>query len=250
MTPPARYREYDPFALLYAHYWGSEYHAQAMPLLDRLVLRLLPEGAAILDLCCGDGRVARSLHGQGFRVEGLDGSEEMLKYARRTAPEVPFHLGDARDFQLETRFDAVLSTFDSLNHVLARRDLQKVFRQVHHCLRPGGYFAFDLNREPAYTDLWSHTSGIVDAQVVSVARGDYDKAAGLATCDITLFVQRDGVWQRSDFTLTQRYHPNSFVVSSLVKAGFASIASLDAADDLGMRGDIGRHRTCYLARRG
>src|SRR5437764_6296435 len=125
-----RNQEYDPFAWLYTTYWGEEFHKQSLAVLDRLMLRRLPRGAAVLDLCCGDGRMSQQLVRRGFAVVGLDGSEQMLSYARHRAPRAEFILADARQFCLSKRFDAVVSTFDSLNHVRDLTELAAVFRNV------------------------------------------------------------------------------------------------------------------------
>ncbi len=243
-----RFADYDPFAWLYANYWGEEFHRQAIPVLDRLLLHLLPRKAEILDLCCGDGRITQTLTRRGYRVTGLDGSERMLAYARRRAPKAAFYLDDARRFDLPQKFDAVVSTFDSLNHIMDFEDLGKVFHNVFRCLRPGGYFAFDLNREEAYIDLWSRTSTIVDNKTVSVARGCYDTARKIALCTVVLVRLEDGLWLRSDFKLTQRCHLSGDVMAALGSAGFTATI-FDAARDLGMQGDIGCGRDFYLARK-
>jgi len=241
-----RYTDYDPFAWLYANYWGDEFHREVVPALERLLFHRLPEGAAVLDLCCGDGRITRQLHRRGFSVTGLDGSERMLTLARQRVPLARFLLADARCFELREEFDAVVSTFDSLNHVMEARELRKVFDNVHSALKHGGWFVFDLNREQAYFDFWAHDSHTVDADAVSVARGAYDKRTRLATCDVTLF-EREGIrWQRSDFRLTQRYHTPETVMAALKRAGF-TVERLDAARDLGMQGDVGQGRDFYLA---
>jgi SAM-dependent methyltransferase len=220
-----------------------------MPVLERLVLRLLRPKASILDLCCGDGRVAASLYDRGFQVTGLDGSEKMLDYARGRAPRVVFFLGDARDFDLPPSFDAIISTFDSLNHIMGKRSLQRVFQNAFQALHPGGYFAFDLNREQGYTELWVEMTGVVEDGAVSIARSDYDQKRGVATCRITSFQREHDIWARYDFTLKQRYHPHEEVMAALRRAGFSDVASFDAANDLRMRGRIGQHRTFYLARK-
>lgn len=244
-----RFRDYDPFAWLYANYWGGSFHDQAPAVLDRLLLRKLPPPARILDLCCGDGRLTRVLDSRGYKMQGLDGSDEMLGHARKAAPHIPFHLGDARTFTLPGRFDAVISTFDSLNHVMTLRGLRQVFRSVFQILEVGGFFAFDLNREKAYTDLWTNMAGTVDTSAVSLARGDFNRRTGLAICDITLFRKQDGHWVRSDFTLKQKHHAHEDVMSALERTGFSPVASFDAQGDLGMRGAIGEQRTFYLARK-
>jgi SAM-dependent methyltransferase len=194
--------------------------------------------------------VARKLRDLDYQVTGLDGSEELLAIAREAAQDIPFLLGDARDFSLgDRRFRLAVSTFDSLNHVQSGRDLAKVFRCVYASLEPGGYFAFDLNREEAYLHLWSHVSGNADENAVSVARGSYDRRKRVALCEITLFRKQQGEWRRSAFSLTQRYHPHDIVLNGLRRAGFRQVASLDAASDLGMKGNIGQFRTFYLARK-
>ncbi len=241
-----RFTGYDPFAWLYSKYWGEEFHREAIPVLDRLILRLLPPRAEILDLCCGDGRIAQTLAKRGYRVTGLDGSERMLTFAKQRAPDVAFFLADARCFKLPRRFDAAISTFDSLNHVMSAGDLKKVFESVAACLKPGGLFAFDLNREEAYVQIWSRTSTIVDKTAVSVARGNYDRASKIAVCNVTLLRLEGGQWRRSDFRLRQKLHERDEVLSGLAEAGFEAQV-FDAARDLRMQGDIGSGRDFYIA---
>ncbi len=245
-----RYSDYDPFAWLYTTHWGSEYHEQAWAVLDKLFLQNLPEGSTILDLCCGDGRLTKILNEVGYDVIGIDGSAEMLVYARQRCPRVEFVVADARDFSTGQRFDAVISTFDALNHVMSKDELARVFRCVFDVLNPAGYFAFDLNREEAYTELWSQTFTEVEPAMVSISQGWYNASMRSAHCNITLFRLIEDAWRRSDFQLAQYCHREKDVLGSLFAAGFADAEVYDAAADLGMYGNIGQGRSYYLARRG
>ena len=240
-----RNQEYDPFAWLYTTYWGQEFHQQSMAVLDRLLLHRLPRRAAVLDLCCGDGRLTQQLVRRRFEVTGLDASGHMLAFAKQRAPKARFLLDDARKFHLPPQFDAVISTFDSLNHIHETSELGLVFRNVSQCLKTKGLFAFDLNREEAYRDLWARTSHTIEKDAVSVARGFYNSHTRLANCDVTQFRATGRVWERSDFRLTQRFHPEAAVVTHLKQAGF-EVQLFDAARDLGMKGEIGRGRTFFL----
>lgn len=240
------FRDYDPFAWLYTHYWGDGFHQQILPALDRVVLNALPTGARVLDLCCGDGRLTRLLTGRGFHVAGLESSPAMLAYARRVAPGVEWLEADAREFTCETRFAAVLSTFDSLNHVLADDDLKRVFGNVRACLEPGGLFVFDLNGLAAYRDRWPSSSCLVEDDVVSVSRGSYETDRGLARCRVTLLTATSGQWTRSDFELVQRYYPRACVLLWLQEAGFE--ASAMSAAEAGMIGEFAYGRELYVAR--
>jgi len=54
------------------------------------------------------------LTGLSSYVTGLDGSEELLRYAKANAPEARFVLDDARSFRLSSDVDAVICLNDSL----------------------------------------------------------------------------------------------------------------------------------------
>lgn len=241
-----RYRDYDPFAWLYTNYWGDEYHRQAIPALDKALLRHLPKKARILDLCCGDGRITHKLSRMGYSMLGIDGSEQMLTYAQRRSPKVRFLLKDARKFELPEEFDGAISTFDSLNHIMDSLELDSVFANVFACLKPGGRFVFDLNREQAYRDFWARHSNSVLAKVVSIVNGSYNEHDKSARCDITLFRLEQDKWIRTDFRMTQRFHPLDVVLASLHRAGFRAEV-LDAVTDLGMLGETGDGRDFFVA---
>ena len=241
--------EYDAFAWTYHRRWGFEYHAQLLPILERLVLDRLPEGAAILDLCCGAGRVSHSLVERGFAVTGIDISPEMVGYARELVPEGTFEVQDAREFGLADRFDVVISVFESLNHIMDTADLALVFDTVRRHLQPGGLFVFDLNREPAYRKFWNLHHVISDEDHVCALRSRFREDARIGECDVTVFrMDAEEIWQRSDTTITQRCHDIDRVRGLLEETGFDDVRLFDSRDDLGMRGDAAEARTFFCAR--
>jgi SAM-dependent methyltransferase len=154
MAGVVRNAVYDRFAWFYSRGWGTEYHRQALGVLEKLLLAGAPAGARLLDVCCGTGDLARTLSERGYRVTGLDSSEPMLGFARRNAPAARFVLADAREFRLAGVFHGAVSTFDSLNHVLTVEELERVFRNVHGALVKGGVWVFDLNMAESFRTLW------------------------------------------------------------------------------------------------
>ena len=60
MTSLRTSSDYDRFARVYNLHWGS-YAMRVVPILEHLVLRHLPEQAAVMDLCCGTGQLAARL---------------------------------------------------------------------------------------------------------------------------------------------------------------------------------------------
>ena len=69
----------------------------------------------------------------------------MLNFARENAPEASFVLADARSFTMPCRYHAVVSAYDSLNHILSSAELTTAFRNVNIALMPGGVLFCDLN---------------------------------------------------------------------------------------------------------
>ena len=216
------YSDYDRFAWVYNKHWGGEYAQRVLPILDNLVLQHLPAKARILDLCCGTGQLAQTLIACGYRVTGLDGSEGMLKFARENAPGGEFITADARSFKLPDVYQAVVSTFDSLNHIMTLDELTDVFRNVYAALRKSGLFFFDLNTEEAYKATWNDSFGIIEDNLVCVVRSSYRPEERTAQFDATIFYLQEG-WQRSDLMLGQKCYSEAEVQSALKTAGFTKI---------------------------
>jgi len=247
MSKQETYASYDTFARIYDLHWGSEVPAQIMTVIDKLFVPQMTAGARILDLCCGTGYTAKELTERGFAVTGLDASEEMLAFARRHAPAASFIQADARSFKMMPIYQGVLSTFDSLNHMMTMEGLLMVFRNVHRALQAGGLFLFDMNMEKAFLAHWADYYAIVEAEDVCVLRGTYSREQRMARYDITMFRRRGKNWQRTDAVISERYYPSKEIRRALLAAGFKEISSLDAEKELGLSEHTGRR--FFLARK-
>ena len=117
------------------------------------LLRPTP-GAAILDLACGQGRIAVPLAQRGYRVTGLDLSEQLLDVARAAADAagviVEWHRADMRDIPAEWagRFDYIINIFTAFGYFEAEAENQRVLAGVARALKPGGRFLIEsMNRD-------------------------------------------------------------------------------------------------------
>jgi len=234
MAEKKRYSDYDDFAWMYNKHWGSRFTPGALAVLGELVLPEITAGAAVLDLCCGTGQLAQLLSEAGYGVTGIDGSEEMLKYARENAPGVDFFCDDARTFNLTPSFDLVTSFFDSLNHVMTIEELIAVFRNVYSCLFEEGLFIFDMNLEPGFLAQWQGYYGIVEDDHVCLFPQSYDAEKRIARFDATMFRLTD-YWYRSDVTLLQKCYSVEEIRTVLSEVGFSILDTFDYTLEQGRR---------------
>ncbi|MEH2243332.1 class I SAM-dependent DNA methyltransferase [Nostoc sp.] len=242
-----RYSDYDAYARIYNARANKKSNWDvAVQVLNKLLLQHIPQRAHIFDLCCGSGQLAQKLLLQGYEVTGLDGSEQMLNYARENAPKGKFILGDARSFTFPPTFHAVTSTSVSLNHLMSIQDLEQVFQNVYNILLNDGIFLFDL-RLAEWVKSWNNSvdsAAIVDGYVndneVFCVRDIYDVSSSIAFNKVTIFQYVNNLWQRSDISLDLRIYSPEEVQTSLEKVGFKDINIYDEERDLQLRGEAGK----------
>lgn len=186
MSSEIRYTAYDPWAWLYNKSEAALACQRLLPSLEKLLFPQIPQGAKILDLCCGTGQLTQQLILRGYQVIGLDGSEQMLYYARENAPQAQFILGDARAFEFPATFDAVICTDSALNHLMSYGELKSVFSNVSKSLKNNGIFWFDLGLEKRYRNIPVNDGELENNYAWTVGE-TYDPIAKTGTFTITIF---------------------------------------------------------------
>lgn len=133
----------------------DEHEAERVADLIEQVAAPAPE-AKILDVGCGRGRHARALTRRGYRVTGLDLSEQAIRTARRRAAQedlpIDFRQQDMRDPMGEEIFDGAVNLFSSFGYFEHDAEHQQVITRVAEALRPGGFFLQDFMNAPAVRD--------------------------------------------------------------------------------------------------
>jgi SAM-dependent methyltransferase len=105
---------------------------------QRVVLRILGQGSGrLLDLGCGGGAFTAILAEQGWRVTGVDISEDQLRLARSRG--VDARLADAGELPFaDASFDAAVSVFTHTD----MDDFAGALRELARVLRPDGVFVY------------------------------------------------------------------------------------------------------------
>lgn len=122
------------------------------PYLDLAISHLKP-GAKILDLGCGMGEpIAQYFIEQGFKLTGIDGSQNMINLASARFPDNKFITCDMRGLDLGKKFDCVIA-WHSFFH-LPPDDQRKMFPTFAAHLNKSGILIFTSGTEER--DVWSH----------------------------------------------------------------------------------------------
>ena len=175
---------------------------------------------SVLDLGCGTGLLAGELIARGYRVVGVDASDEMLALAReRLGPGVALSQMTLPDLAVEGVFDAAVCTFDGLNY-LTPQELRLTMAAVALRLRPAGWLIFDLHTDRMMS--FTISNPVVAGETAEKKFGIGSTVDPVArTCDTTIEITRarDG----DPFTEHHRqyFHADADVRASLQDAGFA-----------------------------
>lgn len=165
-----------------------------------------PSDGGIIDAGCGPGRHAAALAKQGYRVVGVDGSEEMLAVAEAgmegAAERLKFAHAtyDGMFATIGSGFDGLYCIGNSLAAAGSERSCAGAISQFARCLRRGGRMLIQILN---FAPMRSRTPCIRGPRLSRVAGRDYISVRqfhfsedSVQVTNITLF-DEDGWRQRS-----------------------------------------------------
>ncbi len=120
----------------HANLRGRRYIDRTLGYVDK-ILENLPAQSKILDLGCGTGNlIAKHIVERGFRVVGVDQSNELLKIAENVVPEAELIHADMTEIEFAEKFAAAVA-WDSVFHV-ERKYHSAIYRKLFDALEVGG----------------------------------------------------------------------------------------------------------------
>ncbi len=128
----------------------------------------LPAFRRVLDICCGPGRHAGLMAGEGYEITGVDRDAEAIEQARATIPAGTFVEIDQRDLRhLDGPFDAALILWQSFGYFDPAANDQ-VLADIGGVLRPGGRLLLDLFHPGYFEAHQGRTTEVRDSRCAAI----------------------------------------------------------------------------------
>jgi len=140
---------------------------------DRFV-KLLPEGARVLDAGCGGGQDSAAFDAAGFNIIGVDSSIRMVELSAALVPTGTFIHGGLLDVELEWgSFDGVWCA--RVFHHVPIAEQGEFVKRLHRLLKPGGslYLSVKLGQEEHDDETWNLEEGGTKTLVKTLGAGSW-----------------------------------------------------------------------------
>lgn len=176
-----------------------------------------------LDVGCGSGNYTCAIFEHGFRLCGIDISEEMLAKARQKNGQIEWIRGDARILPFQDhKFDGATCTL-ATHHI---KDIEKSFQEVFRVINKGHFVIFTLFPEQMeawwlnryFPNMMRTSSGMMHSseRVTSAL-----KAAGFAEIRTEKFFVSNDL--QDWFLQAGKYKPHLYL-DPIVRAGMSTFA--------------------------
>lgn len=209
-------RSYDVYARKWAKLMRRGDNAAHRYLEKPAMFRKLPSlnGKVVLCIGCGTGEECAQLKKRGAkRVVGVDISKGVIAEARKSYPDLEFHLMDLEKLKFPAgTFDFIYSSL-TLHYI---KEWLKPLQHIHKMLKKGGVFLFSTHH-PLY---WG--SKITRSQKEDTVSLGYVRAeSGMTKVWGDYFKSRkvDDVWFK-EFKVTFYHRPLAAIMSDIVMSGF------------------------------
>ena len=206
----------------------------------------------VVDLACGTGSVTEILARKGYRVTGVDMSEEMLTEAAMKTMDLEqppmYSCQRLQNLRLPRGVDMAVCALDSLDYILDPEDCKEAIRRAYKALNPGGIFIFDVNTPEKLRAMDDQIFLDEDDEVYCVWRGEFDEETNICSYGMDLFQREGNMWRRSFEEHREYAYSQEQLTRFLKDAGFTHIEVY--ADRLFEAPREGEQRIYFKARKG
>jgi len=205
---------YRHFASLYDTFMQDAPYDLWVRFTEQYLQRVKMHPDKIVDLGCGTGEIAVRLAQKGYRVSGIDRSEEMLAIAMQKSLDnnldIQWVCQDIRYLEGFEKTDLFISFCDVINYITDERDVRLLFQKVYESLRSGGLFIFDVHSMHYVEQVLKNETFTEDrGDIVYIWDCEGTETKGEVTHYLTFFAKEKttDLYERLDEVHTQRTFP-------------------------------------------
>ncbi len=186
-------------------YGNKDYNEEANYVSD-CIQKYSAEAKTILEFGSGTGMHGLILQKLGYDIYGLERSEQMVMEAQLRG--LKCEQADIIDFEMDRKFDVVISLFHVISYIIENASLEMVFRNASKNLNSGGLFIFDVWYSPAVYHLKPETRikkvENKDISVVRIAEPEMHTNKNVVDVNYTILVSEKNSDKWNEF---QEKHP-------------------------------------------
>jgi SAM-dependent methyltransferase len=242
---------FEAYAAYYDALNADKDYASEAADIARLIECHCPGAKRLLELGCGTGLHAAALSRLGYRITGIDRSENMVARAKCRVDAGEFLVGDLAAFRIAEEFDAVISLFHVMSYQVHDDDLSAAVATAAAQLRPGGIFVFDcwfgpgvLTTPPQIRIRRAEADGI---RITRIAEPTHFPNENRVDVSFDIFVQSG-----DQFARIQEIHPMRYLFTPEVRRLFAA-SGLEFVDVREWPGNaepsLSTWTACFIGRR-
>lgn len=225
---------YDNFAYIYDKLMYDIDYSKWADYIEEIFKINNLKPSLILDLGCGTGNFCVEMAKRGYDMIGVDMSQEMLSCAKLKSEEQGSNIlylnQDMTNFELYGTVDAIVCLMDSLNYILYKKDIKRMFKLVKNYLNPEGLFIFDVNTPYKFENVFGENVFYdISDEATYIWQNYYNKKSKVCEFELTFFVKDCEAYKKYDEVHYERSYSKS-ELKELIKAGGLSL--LNVYDDL------------------
>ena len=127
-------KSYDKIAQEYTKQYSYDEQLSFTSL--KKFVSFLPTNAKVLDVGCGGGQDSKFLADNGYSLLGIDFSQEMIKLAKKYAPEVNFKIADVMKLATTKKYDGIWCS--RVFHHISMNEQDKFLNKLKTLLKKDG----------------------------------------------------------------------------------------------------------------
>lgn len=182
----------------------------------------------VLELACGTGKLTKNLIDEFDYYDCLDISEEMLSVLENKLNDKKMRIFnmDMSEFKNPNSYDAIIILLDSINYILEKDKLEKLFKNSYKNLKEDGILIFDLNSPYKMNNIFGNEVYVYENEQVYYVWQNFLED-DIVEMNIDFFIKKDNFYERIIEDQRQKIYEINEIIEILKKACFTEIKLCD-----------------------